>query len=106
MTCRSHPHIAAPAPIPTTGPTAHPTVTAAVTAAAAHLAAQRARHAARTAAHPNVRNISDEIPTTTGPATAGADPATTPPKRAPNTPNKPQRDAEHAKPSADLPPPF
>ncbi len=30
MTCRSHPHIATTAPIPTGGPAAHPDVTAAV----------------------------------------------------------------------------
>jgi hypothetical protein len=64
VTCRSHPHNAATAPIATTGPGAHPDVAA----AAAHLAQQRAdqqaRDAAYTAEHPNVRDMSEEILTT------------------------------------------
>jgi hypothetical protein len=56
-TCRSHPHIADPGPIPTSGPTAHPDVAA----AAAHLAARRARDEAWEAAHPDVRDLSEEL---------------------------------------------
>jgi hypothetical protein len=41
ITCRSHPHVAGPAPIITTGPRAHPDVAA----AAAHLADRRAERA-------------------------------------------------------------
>jgi len=60
VTCRSHPHIADPAPIPTTGPDAHP----AVAAAAAHLAQQRAHEQARQAELAGLRNHDDEPATT------------------------------------------
>ena len=60
VTCRSHPHIADPAPIPTTGPHAHP----AVAAAAAHLADQRAREAAAQARYAHSRNADDELAAT------------------------------------------
>jgi hypothetical protein len=60
VTCRSHPHIAAPAPIRTSGPGAHP----AVAAAAAHLAERRARQEALRAEYPNSRNLADELAAT------------------------------------------
>jgi hypothetical protein len=60
VTCRSHPHLADPGPIPTTGPGAHPDVAAAAT----HLAQRQAREQARRAAHPDTRDLAEELPDT------------------------------------------
>jgi hypothetical protein len=60
VTCRSHPHIADPGPIPTTGPAAHPHVAA----AAAHLAEEHSREQAWDAAHADRRNLDDELAAT------------------------------------------
>jgi hypothetical protein len=60
VTCRSHPHIADPGPIPTTAPHAHP----AVVDAAAHLAAERARQQAWQAQYAGSRNPDDELAAT------------------------------------------
>jgi hypothetical protein len=106
VTCRSHPHIADPGPLPTTGPTAHPTahpaVTAAVTAAAAHLAAEGARDQARDALYADTRNLDDEYAATDWAGHAWqrsrAEAARARAERA-------QREAERQA-NANLPPPF
>jgi hypothetical protein len=64
VTCRSHPHIADPGAIVTSGPGAHPDVAAAATHLAQQQAEREAWQAAYSAAHPNVRNMADEILTT------------------------------------------
>ncbi len=68
VTCRSHPHIADPGPIPTTGPNAHPNVVAAITHLAAQRAHERARQAAHAAEHPDRPPLDDDTADT--PATA------------------------------------
>lgn len=55
VTCRSHPHVAATAPIPTSGPAADPDVTA----AAAHLAQREADEQQWQSRHPGTRHPDD-----------------------------------------------
>ncbi len=77
VTCRSHPHIADPGPIPTTGPNAHPNVVAAITHLAAQRAHERARQAAHAAEHPDRPPLDDDTADTPATATGtgtGTDP--------------------------------
>jgi hypothetical protein len=102
VTCRSHPHIADPAPIPTTGPAAHP----AVTAATAHLAAQHAREEAwqdaLQAGNPDRRNLDDELAATDW---AGDGWRRSRQEAAQARAERAAREAERA-PEANKPPPF